>query len=310
MRMSLFLRIWIAGMTCVSSQAIAGDMKENIRNLVNKDMSKQTRAEMELKKDRDAALPALLDTLDAPDPELRAKVVRVLKVFKSSNSFKALAAKVVTDTDWQVRQEAISAVGRFNHPEVEAVLRRAIKDRIPQNRIAAARLLSFRAKSKALPELQLLLGDADKTVRLAVARELGRYGDRSGLAVAQDGLKDADWRVRVAACEAIGTSGDIASGSTLDTIAIDKAEKPAVRLAALQARHQIELSGKSSLAEQIDYLQRGLSNSIGGVRTWAAYELARKIEPEALAILRKIAQDPRALGQREAASALNTRKEP
>ena len=305
MKLLLFV---IVGTVGLSSGAVAADM--DVRDLINKDVSKQAQAAAELRKNREAALPALLSALDAPEPELRAKSARLLKELKSPDSFKLLAAKAVSDTDWHVRQEAISAVGRFKHAEVEAVLRRALKDAAPQNRIAAARLLSFRSRTKALPELKLLLADEDKAVRLTAAREMGRHGDRSALPIARDGLRDADWRVRAAACDAIGTNGDTTSRALLDKIAADKSEKPAVRLAALQAQHQIDLNGKSSATEQVDFLEQSLGDPVGGVRAWAAFELARRAEPKALAILKRTGQDNHALGQREAEFALRSREGP
>ena len=95
-------------------------------------------------------------------------------------------------------------------------------------RAAAARILGElgAAAKDAVPDLQAVLGDADKDVRRCAARSLGDIGKASKPAVAALGktLKDQDAQVRQAAAYALGRIGDPAAKPYLEAAKKDTNE--------------------------------------------------------------------------------------
>jgi HEAT repeat protein len=124
-----------------------------------------------------ASIPALITTLDDPNPEVRLRAIRPLVAMGRTASDAAPALTVrLRDDDPRVRQWSAVALGTIGPPAVGAVptLVTVLKDDQPQVRQAAAAALGSLGSTDAIAPLEAAGADSSAAVQRAVRLALER----------------------------------------------------------------------------------------------------------------------------------------
>jgi len=191
------------------------------------------------------ARPAGLAALKDPDPGVRAQGVALLPA--DGESVGALE-KALEDEDPEVRSKALCKVSRADKEGAVPLLLTALKDKIPEVRVRAARGLgAFNVihyaphgdLQHAVTALAGALRDGSPEVRKAAAISLRRLGVKASEAAPAlaAALKDPDAEVRKTAAEALAETRDVHDIAAL-IAALNDQEDP-VRIAAAKtlAKH-------------------------------------------------------------------------
>lgn len=153
--------------------------------------------------------PAWTSDLGVPQEVMRARAAEALGEFLDPNALAPLAEAAMGDAEPIVRDAAVSALGRLNHPEGNAVLAAALSDSAPEVRRAA---LSSIVRVNFFREHDALLGtlaDDDAVVRREGALLVGQMRVGAGVDALAGLLRaDEDANVRRAAAWSLGMIGD------------------------------------------------------------------------------------------------------
>jgi HEAT repeat protein len=147
------------------------------------------------------ALPRLARLVaEDPDTEVRRAVSGALGLAAPQNEVALAALKTgLRDSQWQVREEAATTLGKFNSDVgTNAVLREALEDEHWQVRLRAARSLGRRKDRLALPRLIEALVHPAGNLRKEAAIALGEIGDAQAVAALNVAAGDPDPEVRKA----------------------------------------------------------------------------------------------------------------
>ncbi len=132
----------------------------------------------------------------------------------------------LNDSDWGVREDAATALGKFQDPRGVQPLIRALKDSDRSVRVAATTSLTAIGESAVL-SLGHSLQDLDPNVQEIAASILATIGDDRVVDALIAALLNPNWIVRSHAAKALGRIGDPSAIDTLILLLQDKV--PAVR---------------------------------------------------------------------------------
>ncbi|MFA5515867.1 MAG: HEAT repeat domain-containing protein [Desulfuromonadales bacterium] len=144
------------------------------------------------------SLPALVNAIADPEPEVREAVMWALEQLGASHQQEIFARlqPLLADDDPEQRMSAVQILAKVDGAEVEKRLFLATKDESSQVRQAALRALDGRPGSEQMPALVLALTDEDSEVRRLAAELLGNHGDAKALHPLALALQDEDIWVR------------------------------------------------------------------------------------------------------------------
>ncbi len=188
-----------------------------------------------------------------------------------------LLAERARASDPGVRREAVEDLAKVGSMAFQLLVR-ALRDRTPEVRCAAARGLGAVARydhAAAEAALRRALKDRDGLVQVEAALSLDvvHYSNQESLPRLRDALKDADYRVRLRAVEALGAiSNSGACGRADPELALAfKDRRVEVRRKAVAMLDHNRVLGK----ELAPGLVATLKDADGGVRVRAAAALER-----------------------------------
>lgn len=151
------------------------------------------------------SLPRLVAALDDPDPVVRRHAVGALGKIESAAAVDALADVLVTDSVPRVRDAAAWALGETETRRAAEELATAL-ERVsePDLRKAIVHALGETRQPSAVPVLERLLGEADRSVRPVVLRSLVELGTPEALDLVLSAARDRESHLRLQAAEALG----------------------------------------------------------------------------------------------------------
>ena len=160
--------------------------------------------------------PAWTADLGVSEAVMRARAAEALGEFLDPNALAPLSEAAMTDSESIVREAAVSALGRLNHPGGNTVLAAALSDSTPEVRRAA---LASIIRVNFFREHDALIGtlaDDDAIVRREGALLVGQMRVSAGVDALAGLLRaDEDANVRRAAAWALGMIGDGTSRDAL-----------------------------------------------------------------------------------------------
>ncbi|MGH7230379.1 MAG: HEAT repeat domain-containing protein, partial [Nitrospiraceae bacterium] len=209
-------------------------------------------------------IPALMTALRTEKDHVKLVVLRSLGELRAAEAIPALSVVLSTSPSWELRKEALTALGQIGGDHALAQIRDAVDDATGYVRREAVRLVGETGRleamslvdrlateryqdvrdeivqtlarigtSKVLVSLVGLTSHGRAEVREAAIRAIGLIKSADGLQSLMDAVNDPEWRVREAAIEAIGNVDDSRMLPTLLLALADGHEK--VRLAAIAA---------------------------------------------------------------------------
>jgi len=190
-----------------------------------------------------AAIPALVATLNDPDPHLRS--VAALALGEIGPHTPEVCPALIGLLKTESRLSAVRALNRFGFEARAAVpsLIDLLQDSEPEVRWNAAQALGTIGPEAraAVPALIERLKDLDADVREHSAESLGLIGRDAEPAVAAliDTLQDKNARVRRDAARSLGQLGSAARPAIPALTQLKKDESDRVREAAIKSLHQI-----------------------------------------------------------------------
>ena len=107
------------------------------------------------------------------DPTRRARAAMAIGEFLDPNGLRVLRDAAMTDTESVVRESAVRALGRLNHPDGNEVLGAALGDEDVTVRRAALDVVLTVNFFRETDAILGVLGDEDDTVRMRAARLAG-----------------------------------------------------------------------------------------------------------------------------------------
>ncbi|MGZ4911260.1 MAG: HEAT repeat domain-containing protein [Halobacteriota archaeon] len=145
--------------------------------------------------------------------------------------------RMVKDKDVDVRIAAVTSLGKIDDSTSVPALISALKDKSPYIRSKAVVSLGTRPtfiQSQNINDIALMLYDVEPTVRRATAETLGYIGEKIVTSYLVRALRDNEWYVRREAAQALGRVKDPAAIPYLIR-AYQTEEDPDIREAALAA---------------------------------------------------------------------------
>lgn len=260
------------------------------------------------------AIPALLEVMETHKKfEVRTRAADALALIirmskDHDETLLARLAKLANSADYFMASPALTCMLEFKGSEqaTDLLQRIAKTSGSPQVRMEALGSLMVVASSSLhlAPFMREFLRDPGDEVRAVAAGLLGRLGDKSGLPVCLEILErdPVDFRVQKLIGKAASSAGEIGDPSLIPALEkiLKNAKASWPHADAYKAIAEIRLRGLSSQAEKLQFLQQKLQERI--YIQWAAIELKRIGTPEALAVLRRAAEDPTHPGRAEAST--------
>lgn len=218
----------------------------------------------------EAAIPLLEGLLQHRDARRRLAVVRALRGLPTSAG---PYLGLLRDPDWQVRQEAVFALGGLDSRRLVPPLVRCLRDPHHRVRAAAANALGRVDAVEAKDALRRALADEHRWVQSMAAWSLGRLGPQRDLAPLLTCLRDArkDAGVQLLQRAGLGDPDGTQACSALLELLEDPDE--AVRAQTLEA------IGRLQCVEAIPRLARMVRLASPGLRRKAAWALAAMGQP-------------------------------
>jgi len=180
------------------------------------------------------AVPLLLEALKRSDELVVQRVCWALGDIKDTAAVDGLIG-VCNHPSWQVRDEAVSALGRIGHVRASASVSKALQDTIGQVRKSAVVSCGQLKVAEAVEGLVHCLGDDFYGARLASVNALLQLDTGRVLTVLADSLESANSMVGHTACRVLGRiGGDRALGLLLqqaESIDLTRRAHAAVALA-------------------------------------------------------------------------------
>ncbi|WP_199245211.1 HEAT repeat domain-containing protein [[Phormidium] sp. ETS-05] len=236
-------------------------------------------------KQGEAAIPALIKSLESDNSQLRRAAVQALQRIGTPATPALLDA--LKSPKPQVRWSAATALGGYYYREEKVIeaLVKLFKDpdaRVRRSAFASVANIALMSRSSsssslkaAVPDLiTALKQDKDDDVRRSAAEALGRMGAEAKAAVPDliTALKDKDDGVRRSAAEALGDIGAEAKAAVPDLITALKDKDDGVRRSAAEALGDIGAEAKAAVPDLITALKQDKDD---GVRRYAALTLER-----------------------------------
>lgn len=162
------------------------------------------------------AVPLLLEALKRPDDLVVQRVCWALGDIKDTAAVDGLIG-VCNHSSWQVRDEAVSALGRIGLVRASATVLKSLQDTIGQVRKSAVVSCGQLKVAESVEELVHCLGDDFYGVRLTAVSSLLLLDTGRVLAVLTDSLESANPLVGHTACRVLGRiGGDRALGMLME----------------------------------------------------------------------------------------------
>ncbi|MEW5795546.1 MAG: HEAT repeat domain-containing protein [Candidatus Zixiibacteriota bacterium] len=165
------------------------------------------------------AVPLLLEALRRPDDLVVQRVAWALGDIKDTSAVDGLIG-VCGHSSWQVRDEAIAALGRIGQARASGAVLRALEDTIGQVRKSAVVSCGQLRVAEAVEELVHRLGDDFYGARLTAANSLLQLDTAAVLRVLKDSLESTNPMVGHMACRVLGRIG----GDEALSLLIEQAE--------------------------------------------------------------------------------------
>jgi RNA polymerase sigma factor (sigma-70 family) len=222
---------------------------------------------------RERAVPAALKLLKAKEPNIRCRAASFLATIHEASAGPPIA-ELLKDPDVGVRQVAIQAIQKLQHPCADRIaVLLADSDEIVR-RDAAEALVSLKAKEQVPAIQQALRGESKPYVAAAFLAALGKLGGPAAEVRKYLGARDAT--VRAGAIRALGDLGAGSDaeriGRILESAKDGETESAAIyALGKLRSRPHVDLIGKT-IASHDAYCYVGFAalGEIGGERATAA----------------------------------------
>ena len=244
-----------------------------------------------------SAVPALLEVLEDPNPEMRENAALALAAVRPPA--RAAASKLLgrLDDDSAAVREAVlcglANTGRGNE-QVELAVAKATSDPAEQIRRTAAHALGNVGAARldvVVPTLVKCLQDADAEVRYRAAQSLGWLGDpaRDAVPALLNALRDEDDIVRDRAMLALGCMGSPGEEIINELIDMLNDDRVDVREAAAMTFDHLQYPATAALPRLLQHLND--PNEDASVRSWCASAIGEiGCEIDALPILRSYAR--------------------
>ena len=147
----------------------------------------------------DALLPATIELLRDPDPDMRSGAISIANVFQDPRVAPA-TIELLKDSDWWIRISAADTLGRLKDPRAVEPLVASLAD--ADVKWAAVEALGRIGDPRSLPALGKLLADPAPDVRIEVLQALRNFRHpQVKNALMQVAQKDADRNVRTRAID-------------------------------------------------------------------------------------------------------------
>jgi len=252
-------------------------------------------------REQQQAVNAIIGMLESDDSRTRAQAALKLKDFKSVNAIEALK-KSLNDSEWEVRQNATSALGNMeSEGVVTTLIPIALKDESAAVRKEATEAISGIQTESAIfaltqiasnkeydsehnlacDALREMLSSTQKYIRALAASALGKIKIGYTVHSLEKVLEDEEWEVRLNAVSAIGQINPERARDKL----LERASKDAnatVRWTAVEALGKIS---KDTIAENL--VDIALADEDNSVRVKAASVLGQMKSDKTLEILRE-----------------------
>lgn len=201
----------------------------------------------------EAAIPALVDTLNDNNRDVRAAAARSLGRLQAVEAVEELTKMLATaSVPQQVVATALLQMGERALPRIKALL--STDD--PRVRASATELVGLLGTAVDAHELMQRLGDPAAEVREQAAIALGRVGARTAGSELLAALDDRVGFVRAAAASALGVIGDRAAVPALIQMAatdsFEAAHAAAHAVLAIDPNEAAASSGSAQLDEVSD----------------------------------------------------------
>jgi HEAT repeat protein len=217
-------------------------------------------AEMEAGGLRDHLKTALSDN----DENVRTAALEIIAE-RNMRDMASLSAPFIKKGGPETRVAAIAAASLDGRLMLGNITK-ALADRDPRIRAAAAKALGRTEHKDAIKTLRVLLGDTDRSVRFAAIRALGNLRDRNSDLSLRTVLDDPDPEIRIAALISIASVGERVA---IDTMAEEAARTSHYVDTLIKASEVLEDSGLTA------YLLGALSIPWEGDRSRIYKSLAR-----------------------------------
>jgi HEAT repeat protein len=289
----------------VPMRSYADQIDKNIEELGKENTPAQFVAVNDLLNSGQQVKPKIVAGLTNKNPIIRKQCIVLLRRMKDRDSFVAIRDLALNDTDWLVREQAITALGEYKSSDtIPTLIQTANLDSVVNNRVTAIRFLSYSAGKKSMPHLKKILkNDASLIVKLNAARELARFGDASGYKLASDSISNSDWGVRHGAAGVLGYVGNESDLPILNQMLKNKKEDGAVRREVYFAIHHIQLIHMPE-PTQLSFLGDSLGDPHNMLREWAARELVARKDQKTRKLITDILAQPNHPGRMEAQGVL------
>jgi HEAT repeat protein len=178
----------------------------------------------------------LLAAMDDPEGEVRIRAAGALGLIRGRTSIRPIVRALADPSRWSAirlaeiliaageeaidelleaydglpkpaRISALDVIGRVRTPRAAALLRRSLKDPLPDVRARAAHAMGLIADPSFVDDLSVCLGDEAWAVRAMAVKALGRIGDARAVPRLAGLMSDREWWVRSNAGDALRALG-------------------------------------------------------------------------------------------------------
>jgi HEAT repeat protein len=212
-----------------------------------------------------AALPALLERLDDPDPRVRQTAVWAVGQVADPETLNVLI-RLLGDSDRIVARRAEEVLAERGRDAKDAILMYARKTSIRLGRVAAIQLIGWLRIVEGADLLLEFMDDLDFEVRVKSVKAAASIGDPRFIPALNQRLTDSRWEVRCQAAKGLSLLGSPDSVSRLEAAMRD--EHWWVRFYAATALAEAGSRGS-------DALLAAMLDPRPDVRTMARYLLER-----------------------------------
>ncbi|MDD5687161.1 MAG: HEAT repeat domain-containing protein [Elusimicrobia bacterium] len=182
--------------------------------------------------DPKAQLPLVERVKNDPDSSVRTQAILILGNMRSQSAVD-IFIPLLKDKNLDVQLLSAQALGKIGDAKSAPMIKEtlnislgAIKNETDSYRqVQYKRLIlelikaSGELKDKSSePDLEALLKNDDKSIKIAGASALGKIGNKSGLQVAKDLVNDKDETIKTQSIEALGNIGDVSAIPVLEKI--------------------------------------------------------------------------------------------
>ena len=248
------------------------------------------------------AVPEIITAANHRLPSVRCAAARALGKIGDRRAVRPVADLLVRDSDSDVRNSAVFALGQLSGPEAAARLIEVMADSQPRVRARVAMSLGEVGGSEAKARLIEAMGDPKPDVRREVALALGKVGGPEARSRLIEAMADSDEHVRGRVAWELGKFGGPEATARLIEAMTDS--EPTVREAAAATL------GHIGDVVATNVLMRALEDKEDNVRVAAARALGHICESQCLPRLIELLKDPAKEVRDTAARALGEMGDP